>query len=246
MSNGKILVVVTNSDAFAKIGWRTGLWFSELTHFWDVAEEAGYAMDIASPSGGKIPLDPESLMLSEMATTFGVEGVVAGHYRDRAYMDRLDETMKVSDAQVADYVAIYLAGGHGAMFDFAESADLAKLVADFHEADKIVSAVCHGPGGLLNVRLSGGGYLVAGRKLTGFSWTEEKGVKRDEAVPFSLEDRLQSRGADYSKALLPFASYVVEDGRLITGQNPGSAKAVGEAVVRRLRADGDHTLPGAN
>ena len=246
MSKGKILIVLTNSDAFETIGWRTGLWFSELTHFWDVAEEAGYAMDIASPSGGKIPIDPESLMISEMATAIGLEGAVSKHYLDRAYMDRLDETMKVSDARAADYAAVYLAGGHGAMFDFAESADLAKLVADFYESDKIVSAVCHGPGGLLNVRLRGGDFLVAGRKLTGFSWAEEKGVKRDDAVPFSLEDRLLSLGADYSKAVVPFASHVVEDGRLITGQNPTSAKAVGEAVVRRLQAVGDQTGPSAN
>ncbi len=239
MSNVKILVVVTNSDEFRKSGWRTGLWFSELTHFWDVAEEAGYAMDIASPSGGKIPIDPESLMVSEMATAFGLEGPVSKHYGDRAFMDRLENTMKVSDAKVTEYAAIYLAGGHGALFDFAESRDLAELVADFYEANKIVSAVCHGPGGLLNVRLGGGDYLIAGKKLTGFSWTEEKGVKRDEAVPYSLEDRLRNVGAEYSKALVPFTSHVVEDGRLITGQNPGSAHAVGVAVVKRLQAEGD-------
>ena len=237
MSNGKILVVVTNADAFRRVGWRTGLWFSELTHFWDVAETAGYAMDIASPSGGKVPIDPESLMVSEMATAVGMEGGVSKHYRDRAFMDCLEDTLSVSEAAVADYVAIYLAGGHGAMFDFAESSHLAKLVAAFYEANKVVSAVCHGPGGLLNVRLSGGDHLVAGRKLTGFSWTEEKAVKRDEAVPFNLEDQLRGLGADYIKAAIPFTSHVVEDGRLITGQNPGSAHAVGKAVIGRLEAE---------
>ncbi|GJG89381.1 thiazole biosynthesis protein ThiJ [Gemmatimonadetes bacterium T265] len=234
----KILIVVTNGGEFRKVGWRTGLWFSELTHFWDVAEAAGYAMDIASPAGGNVPIDPESLVISEMATAFGLEGAVSKHYRDRAYMDRLEHTLRVADVEPADYAAIYLAGGHGALFDFADSPDLAKLVADFYEADRIVSAVCHGPSGLLNVRLSSGDYLVAGKQLTGFSWSEEKGVKRDAAVPFSLEERLQRAGADYRKAVIPFVSYVVEDGRLITGQNPGSAHAVGEAVVKRLRADG--------
>ena len=237
MSNNRILIIVTTSDEFRNSGQRTGLWFSELTHFWDVAEEAGYAMDIASPSGGKVPIDPESLMISQMATAFGLEGAVSKHYGDRAYMDCLDNTMKVSDAKVTDYAAIYLAGGHGAMFDFTGSHDLAKLVTDFYEANKIVSAVCHGPSGLLDVRLSGGDFLIAGKKLTGFSWREEEGVKRDEAVPFSLEARLRSVGADYSKALIPFASHVVEDGRLITGQNPGSAHAVGEAVIRQLQTN---------
>ena len=245
MSTKRILIVVTNSDEFRKSGWRTGLWFSELTHFWDVAEEAGYVMDIASPSGGKIPLDPESLVMSEMATAFGLEGAVSHHYRDRAFMDRLEDVMKVADAKVVDYAAIYLAGGHGALFDFAESPDLAKLVAEFYEANKVVSAVCHGPSGLLNVRLSGGDHLIAGRKLTGFSWTEEEGVKRDGAVPFSLEERLRSAGGDYSKALIPFTSHVVEDGRLITGQNPGSAKAVGQAVVKQLQAESTQARPAS-
>ena len=241
MNTNRILIIVTNTDKFQKVGWRTGLWFGELTHFWDVAEEAGFSMDIASPSGGKIPVDPESLLISEMATAVGLEGATSKHYRDRAYMDLLEDTMSVANAKMEDYDAIYLTGGHGAMFDFAESPDLAKLVAEFYEADKIVSAVCHGPGGLLNVRLSDGGYLIAGKKLTGFSWTEEQLVKRDEAVPFSLEEALLGRGADYDKALLPFVSHVVEDGRLITGQNPKSAHAVGEAVVRRLQAAGNQT-----
>ena len=237
MANGKILIVVTNADAFRTVGWRTGLWFGELTHFWDVAEQAGYAMDIASPLGGKIPIDPESLMMSEMATAVGLEGGVSKHYRDRAFMDRLENTLHVSESAVADYVAIYLAGGHGAMFDFVESSHLAKLVAEFYEANKVVSAVCHGPGGLLNVRLSGGDRLVAGKKLTGFSWTEEQAVKRDVAVPFSLEGRLRELGVEYTKATIPFTSHVVEDGHLITGQNPGSAHAVGKAVIERLEAE---------
>lgn len=241
MNTNRILIVVTNADKFQKLGWRTGLWFGELTHFWDVAREAGFSMDIASPAGGKIPIDPESLLLSEIATAVGLEGATSKHYRNPAYMNLLENTLSIANVKLEDYDAIYLAGGHGAMFDFHESSDLAKLVAGFYEANKIVSAVCHGPGGLLNVRLGGGGYLIAGKKLTGFSWTEEELVKRDEAVPFSLEGELRGRGADYSKAFLPFVSYVIEDGRLITGQNPKSAHAVGEAVIRQLQAGGDPT-----
>ena len=153
-------------------------------------------------------------------------------------MDLLEDVMSVASVKVEDYDAIYLTGGHGAMFDFPENPDLAKRVAEFYEADKIVSAVCHGPGGLLNVRLSDGGYLIAGKKLTGFSWAEEQFMKRDDAVPFSLEEALQGRGAEYDKAFIPLVSHVVEDGRLITGQNPKSAHAVGEAVVRQLQGAG--------
>ena len=237
MAANKILIVVTGTDEFREIGWRTGLWFSELTHFWDVAEEAGFRLDIASPAGGKIPIDPESLVISEMATAFGLEGAVAKHYRDRGYMDRLLDTLPVSEVDVDQYDAIYLAGGHGAMFDFPASDALAKLIVAFHAAEKIVSAVCHGPAALLNVRLANGTYLAAGRRVTGFSWTEEVGVKRDQAVPFSLEEELKKLGAECSKGLVPFTSHVVEDGQLITGQNPGSAKAVGQAVIKQLESD---------
>ena len=119
-----------------------------------------------------------------------------------------------------DHDAIYLTSGHGTMCDFANNPDLAKLVAEFYEAGKIVLAVCHGPSGLLNVQPSDGGYLIAGKKVTGFSWREQQLVKRDDALPFSLEDALRGRSADYEKALLPFASHMIEDGWLITGQNP--------------------------
>ena len=234
MATNKILIIVTNADQFEKVGFRTGLWLSELTHFWDVAEEAGYQMDIASPSGGKVPLDPESLIFTELGDAVGVKGKVAKRYEDSDFMNRLNETPSVSNVDCASYDAIYLTGGHGVMFDFTDCAPLADLVAEFYESGKIVSAVCHGPCGLLDVRLGSGEHLVKGKAVTGFSWPEEKVAKRDHAVPFSLEEELKKRGAAYSKALVPFNTHVVEDGHLITGQNPKSAHAVGKAVVKTL------------
>jgi putative intracellular protease/amidase len=231
---GKILIIVSNADQFEKVGFRTGLWLSELTHFWDVAEEAGYQMDIASPSGGKVPIDPVSLIITDVAHTVGLGGGLSEHYEDRAFMDRLNDTPGVADVRAADYDAIYLTGGHGVMFDFPTSTALAELTAAFYESEKIVSAVCHGPCGLLNVRLSNGALLIQGKDVTGFSWNEEVAAKRNHAVPFSLEEELQRRGAKYSKAAVPFVPHVVEDGRLITGQNPKSARAVGKAVVKAL------------
>lgn len=227
----KILIIVTNADEYQKVGLRTGLWLGELVHFWDVAEQAGFAMDIASPLGGKIPLDPESLtrqMLDDLGTR--------ERYLDRAFMDRLEDTMKVSAANVDDYDAIYLTGGHGVMFDFRQSEDLEDLVAKFFETGRVVSTVCHGAAGLLNVTLGGGEPLVKGRRVTGFSWREEELAGREEAVPYNVQEELKKLGADYSTAAQPFASYVVEDGRLITGQNPSSARAVAEAVVKQLTA----------
>lgn len=232
----RILIIVTNVPEYEKVGYRTGLWLSELTHFWDVAEEAGYTMDIASPSGGSIPLDPESLIISEVAHSIGVKGDISKRYEDRAFMNLLRNTRKISEVDAAGYDAIYMTGGHGVMFDFPKSTALAELTAKFYESGKIVSAVCHGPAGLLEVKLSNGDHLIKGKDITGFSWNEEVIAKRDHAVPFSLEEELQKRGGKYGKALVPFTSHVVEDGRLITGQNPGSAAAVGKAVVAKLQA----------
>lgn len=230
----RLLLVVTNVGEYETTGYRTGLWLGELTHFWDVAEEAGFKMDIASPSGGYVPIDPESLVATTAAHSVGFGTAVQKRYEDRAFMDRLRNTMPIENADPADYDAIYLTGGHGVMFDFAEGR-VPEAVGAFFEAGKIVAAVCHGPAGLVNARLSDGAYLLKGRNATGFSWKEEELAKRAAAVPFSLEGEMVERGADYDKALLPFAKHVVTDGRLITGQNPGSAKGVGEAVVEALQ-----------
>lgn len=227
----RILVIVTNVDEYKKSGMRTGLWLGELTHFWDVAEPRGFSMDIASPSGGKVPIDPESLsheVLAELNT--------GKRYENRRFMDLLEDTRKISEVNVEDYDAIYLTGGHGVMFDFPQSQDLESLMAKFYETGRVVSTVCHGATGLLNVTLSDGEPLVKGKSVTGFSWPEEELVNRAQAVPYNLQEELKKLGAKYSTADEPFETYVVEEGRLITGQNPGSARAVAEAVVRQLTA----------
>ncbi|PRG24550.1 type 1 glutamine amidotransferase domain-containing protein [Burkholderia multivorans] len=235
VATNRILIIVTNADVFEKVGFRTGLWLGELVEFWEVAEEAGYKMDIASPAGGKVPIDPESLLMTEIGDAVGLKGGLSKHYEDKAFMSLLDDTLKVSDADAGAYDAIYMTGGHGVMFDFPTSIALAELVARFYESGKTVSAVCHGPCGLLEARLSSGEYLLHGKNVTGYSWKEEILAKRDHAVSFSLEEELQKRGARYTKAALPFGSHVVEDGRLVTGQNPRSAKDVGKVTVKILR-----------
>lgn len=238
----KILTIVTNIDEFTDIGAKTGLWFSELTQFWKVVEKAGYEIDIVSPLGGKIPLDPQSLMIVQIAGAVGLRGHVTKQYEDRTFMERLNKTLKVEEVQVEDYDAIYLVGGHGVMYDFTNHKPLLTLTAEFYEKGKIVSSVCHGPSGLLNVTLNNGSYLVDGKKVTGFSWMEEKLAKRQHVVPYNLEAELKKRGANYRKALLPFNAHIVVDGRLVTGQNPLSAKGVGKAVVKLL----DHSVGNDN
>jgi putative intracellular protease/amidase len=230
VGTGKILIIVTNAGEYEKVGYRTGLWLGELTHFYDYVTDNGFAVDIASPRGGHVPIDPESLaheVLAEQGTD--------KRYRDREFMNLLENTKKAGDVDVEDYDAIYFTGGHGVMFDFRGD-DLGAVTAKFYDSGRIVSAVCHGPAGLLNVTLSNGDPLVKGKNVTGFSWAEEEAAQRGDAVPFSLQDELKALGANYSIAEKPFDTYVVEDGRLITGQNPGSALAVAEAVVKALQA----------
>lgn len=230
MATNKILIIVTNVREYQKVGMRTGLWLGELTHFYDYVTENGFDVDIASPAGGYVPIDPESLsheVLGELDTD--------KRYQDREFMDLLQDTKKATEVEPADYDAIYFTGGHGVMYDFTGD-DLGKLTAAFAESGRVVSAVCHGPAGLLNVPLSTGEALVKGRNVTGFSWPEEEAAQRADAVPFSLQEELGKLGANYSIAEQPFETHVVEDDNLITGQNPGSARAVAEAVVKRLRA----------
>ncbi|WP_406291828.1 type 1 glutamine amidotransferase domain-containing protein [Streptomyces sp. NBC_00624] len=155
---------------------------------------------------------------------------------DRRFMDLIEDTKRISEVNVEDYDAIYLTGGHGVMFDFPRSQDLESLMAQFYETGRFVSTVCHGATGLLNVTLSDGEPLVKGKSVTGFSWPEEELANRSQVVPCNLQGELKKLGANYSTADEPFETYVVEEGRLITGQKPGSARGVAEAVVRRLTA----------
>ena len=229
----KILIVVTSTDEYENAGYRTGLWLGELTHFWDVCEEAGIRMDIASPLGGKVPIDPESLLMTELGESLGIKSAVAKRYEDRGFMNLLASVKPLSEVNPANYEGIYLTGGHGVMFDFDDPI-LSGLITAFYKTNKIVAAVCHGPCGLLNAKLESGEYVIKGKKVTGFSWQEEILAKRDKAVPYSLEDQLTNRGAEYSKGLAPFTTHLVEDDNLITGQNPNSARAVAEAVARKL------------
>ncbi|MFD4988650.1 type 1 glutamine amidotransferase domain-containing protein [Streptomyces sp. NPDC058374] len=226
----RILIIVTSAGEYEKAGYRTGLWLGELTHFYDVAEAAGFDLTIAGVDGGRVPLDPESLAHDVLADQ-GTDR----RYADREFMDKLEDTVAVADVRPEEYDAIYLTGGHGTMFDFPGSKALGDLVARFHDSGRVVSAVCHGPCGLLDVTLGSGEPLVRGRDVTGFSWREEELAQRADAVPFSLEDRLKELAGSYTVADKPFEPYVVEDGLLITGQNPASAAPVAEAVVRALR-----------
>lgn len=225
---GKILVVMTNHAKYPTRTDSTGLWFSELTHFYEVAEQAGYAMDFVSPQGGEVPLDERSLK------KIYLDKAARAYLADTTFMDRLKNTLKPSQVDATHYQAVYYTGGHGTMWDFPHNTELKAISEHVYQQGGVLAAVCHGVAGLLPLQDKNGQSLIAGRNVTGFSNVEEtlSGVKSQ--VPFFLQDNLIAKGAVYQKAFLPFTSYVVSDDRLITGQNPQSPRAVGEAVVQRL------------
>ena len=224
----RILNVVTNVSHYADPSEPTGLWLSELTHAYHVFAEAGYEQTIVSPQGGLSPLEPRSLKFPNFDKS------AKAWKADDAKMALLANTAAPADIDSADFDAIYFTGGHAVMFDFPNSVGLQRISREIFERGGVVSSVCHGYAGLLNTTLSDGSLLVAGRKLTGFSWTEEVVARVDKLVPYNVEEEMKKRGALYEKGLIPFASYVVADGRLVTGQNPGSAKATAKKVVSVL------------
>ncbi|BBY44876.1 dimethyl sulfoxide reductase [Mycolicibacterium celeriflavum] len=224
----RILNVVTNVAHYEDPSEATGLWLSELTHAYHVFAEAGYEQSIVSPKGGLSPLEPRSLKFPNYDKT------AKAWNADEAKMALLADTAAPDEIDSADFDAIYFTGGHAVMFDFPDSEGLQRITREIFERGGVVSSVCHGYCGLLNTRLSDGSLLVAGRKLTGFAWLEEVLARVDKLVPYNAEEEVKKRGAQYEKGLLPFASYTVADGRLVTGQNPGSAKATAKKVVSVL------------
>ncbi len=224
-SDQKILFVLTSHGVKGNTGKPTGFYLSEASHPWEVLHAAGYTIDFVSPQGGKPPVD-------------GFDLDDAGNlafWENPEVQTKLSQTMRPEDVNPADYAAIHYVGGHGTMWDFPDNTALAKIAAEIYEANGLVSAVCHGPAGLVNIRLSDGSYLVAGKQVAGFTNEEEHAVGLENVVPFLLEDKLRERGGIYGKAA-PWQPYVVSDQRLITGQNPASARGVGEALLKALKA----------
>ncbi|KGJ07597.1 type 1 glutamine amidotransferase domain-containing protein [Paracoccus versutus] len=225
----RILHVVTNVAHYDDPTHPTGLWLSELTYAWDIFAAEGHAQHLVSPEGGRVPLEPRALKWPLL------DASARGWLHDPARMVLLEDTAAPDNIDPAEYDAIYFTGGHGVMWDFPDSAGLQRLTREIWERGGIVGAVCHGYCGLLNTRLSDGTLLVSGRRVTGFSWREEILAGVAKAMLFDAEAEMVRRGALYRKALLPFLPYVVTDGRLVTGQNPASARATAKRIARLLR-----------
>jgi putative intracellular protease/amidase len=223
-----VLLVVTSHATLGATGRKTGYWLAEVTHFHQAVSAGGFGVDIASPQGGLPPLDEKSRSPRDATNQTFLEDV--------RLRQKLEQSLAVAAVDAAAYRALYFAGGHGAMWDFPDNAHLAAIAGDIYRRGGVVSAVCHGSAGLLGLRDEAGAPLLRGRRVTGFSNLEERLLGLTRAVPFLLEDRLRATGGLYRRAFLPFLPYLEEDGRLVTGQNPASARAVGLRVAALLAA----------
>lgn len=225
MSAIRVLLILTSHAQLGDTGRPTGFYLSELTHPLHVFEEAGFEVELASPRGGAAPMDGVDR----------ADPLNAQFLDDEAWMARVRDTLPLDEVDATRYDAVFLVGGHGTMWDLPQDTTLQQLLATMYESGKFVSAVCHGPAGLVNVRLTSGGYLVAGRRVAAFTNEEEAAVELSEVVPFALESRLRARGAEV-QAGPTFAENVVIDGRLLTGQNPASARGLAQALVKLLKS----------
>lgn len=224
----KILMVLTSHDQLGDTGEKTGFWLEEFAAPYYVLRDAGAEITLASPKGGQPPLDPKSD--SEDAQT----DATRRFKQDDAAQQALANTVKLSSVDADQFDAVFYPGGHGPLWDLAESADSRKLLESFAAADRPIGAVCHAPGVFRHVKGSDGEPLVKGRRVTGFANGEEEGVGLTDVVPFLVEDMLKENGADYRKGD-DWASYVEVDGKLVTGQNPASSEAAAKELLALLK-----------
>jgi putative intracellular protease/amidase len=220
----KILIPVTNHATLGTTDQENGTYSPELTHALHVFLTAGIEYDIASIKGGKAPL---------YGTDIDGDSVNDTILNNEEFQNRINNTIPVSQINIDDYSAIYYPGGFGLLSDLVNNEDFARISARHYEGGGILSAVCHGPAGLLPITLSNGEKLLANKSVTGFTREEEIDFGTINDIPFLLEESLARNAARYSK-VQPWGVFVVEDDRVITGQNPSSASAVAQAVVNQL------------
>lgn len=220
----RILMIVTSHAKLGATDTKTGFWLEELAAPYLELKKHHVEVDLASPAGGRPPADPKSETDPPPA--------VRAFLDDREAATKLANTLRLADVKET-YDAYFVVGGHGVMWDLAQDATLGALLARAYERGGVVAAVCHGPAALVNVRLSNGQYLVAGKRLAAFTNAEEAAVGLDKIVPFALESVLKDRGAKHEAAPM-WASFAIRDGNLVTGQNPASSVAVAEATLAAL------------
>lgn len=224
----KVLMVLTSHSDLGNTGKKTGFWLEEFAAPYYIFKDAGAEVVLASPAGGQPPLDPKS-----DSADFQTD-LTQRFKADPAAQRELANTLKLDSVRQEDFDAVFYPGGHGPLWDLAESQTSIALIEAFTRAGKLTGFVCHAPGVLRHVKAASGEPLVKGRQVTGFTNGEEADVELTDIVPFLVEDELIALGANYQKGP-NWGSFIVEDGQLITGQNPGSSEAVAKALVAALR-----------
>lgn len=224
----KILMVLTSHDQLGSTGQKTGFWLEEFAAPYYVFKDAGADLTIASPKGGQPPLDPKSDLPENQTSAMG------RFKKDESAQKALANTRRLADMKAEDYDAVFYPGGHGPMWDLAESLVSKALIESFYNSGKSVALVCHAPGVLRHVTYKGEP-LVKGKHVTGFTNGEEEEVKLTHVVPFLVEDEMMKLGAIFEKKM-NWQSFVVTDGRLITGQNPTSSTSTAQALLKLLNA----------
>lgn len=225
--NMKILMVLTSHDKMGDTGKKTGFWLEEFAAPYYVFKDSGADITIASPKGGQPPIDPSSD--DDGAQTDDTRRFKA----DAEAQKQLASTLKLADVTESGFDAIFYPGGHGPLWDLAEDADSKRLIEAFAAADRPVGAVCHAPAVFRHTLGADGKPLVSGRRVTGFTNTEEDAVGLTNIVPFLVEDMLKANGGTYEKGA-DWASFVLRDGKLVTGQNPASSAAAAQEILALL------------
>lgn len=221
----KILMVLTSHDKLGDTGKKTGFWLEEFAAPYYVFKDAGADIALASPAGGQPPLDPKSD--AEDAQTVATRRFKG----DQDAQQALAETVPLDTVQAEEFDAVFYPGGHGPLWDLAESQSSISLIESFTRQGKPAAFVCHAPGVLRHVKTETGAPLVKGRVVTGFTNSEEEGVQLTSIVPFLVEDELKANGGDFQKAG-DWSEFVVEDGKLVTGQNPASSEAAARTLLK--------------
>ena len=223
----KVLFVLTSHEDLGNTGYKTGFWIEEFAAPYYLLKDKGVTITLASPKGGQPPIDPKS-----NEPDFQTSATVRFN-EDEQTQQIIANTIKLSEIKENDYDAVFYPGGHGPLWDLAENKDSISLIESFYKNNKPVAAVCHAPAIFKHTKGTNGKPLVNEKKVTGFSNTEEEAVQLTEIVPFLVEDMLKANGAVYSKST-DWHPYVIEDGNLITGQNPASSELVAEKLLEQL------------
>lgn len=224
----KVLFILTSHENLGNTGFKTGFWIEEFATPYYLLKDKGIEITLASPKGGQPPIDPKSNepdFQTPATTRFN---------NDIETQEKLSKTITLETVNQVDYDAVFYPGGHGPLWDLAEDKNSISLIEDFYKNNKPVTAVCHAPAVFKNTKNSDGTPLISGKKVTGFTNGEEEAVQLTAVVPFLVEDMLKGNGAIYSKKT-DWNPYAVEDGLLITGQNPASSELVAKLLLEKLQ-----------